>query len=131
MAKDSTLGLRAQQRWTQKKARAVLGAWRRSGQSGAAFARAIGVVPQRLYWWKRRLPEGSSVPAFVPVVAVASGSRASTRAVTGPHWASAVSTTASAALVVTSIGGVRIEVYEVDASTAAWVTAVLDGGTGR
>ena len=131
MAKDSTLGLTAQKRWTQKKARAVLGAWRRSGQSGAAFAKAIGVVPQRLYWWKRRLPEGSAVPAFVPVVAVASGLAASRRAATGPQLSSAISTTAPAAVVVMSMRGVRIEVYEVDASTAAWVAAVLDGGAGR
>ena len=131
MAKDSTTGATAQTRWTEKRARAALDAWRRSGQSGAAFARAIGVVPQRLYWWKRRLSRDAAVPAFVPVVAVAPRSTSSTRVVAGPPLASAISATASAALVVSSTGGVRIEVYEVDASTAAWVTSVLDGGTGR
>lgn len=41
--------------WTEVEARSVLGAWRRSGQSIETFARTRGLVPQRLYWWKRKL----------------------------------------------------------------------------
>ena len=41
--------------WTEVEARGVLEAWRKSGASVEAFARARGLVPQRLYWWKRKL----------------------------------------------------------------------------
>jgi hypothetical protein len=41
--------------WTEVEARGVLEAWKRSGASIEAFARARGLVPQRLYWWKRKL----------------------------------------------------------------------------
>ena len=33
----------------------MLGAWKKSGLSIERFARARGLVPQRLYWWKKRL----------------------------------------------------------------------------
>src|SRR5580704_15277020 len=41
--------------WTEVEARGVLEAWRKSGLSIEAFARSRGLVPQRLYWWKRKL----------------------------------------------------------------------------
>jgi hypothetical protein len=41
--------------WTEVEARGVLEAWRKSGASIEAFARGRGLVPQRLYWWKRKL----------------------------------------------------------------------------
>ncbi len=99
--------------WTHDQAREVLETWEKSGQSAAAFARSIGVVPQRLFWWRQRLgrpgPTGPS-PGFVPIVV---------------RTAEQVS---AAPLVVTTTSGARIEVHDVDSSTAAWVVAVLGAG---
>ena len=49
----------AQGQWTEVEARAVLAAWRKSGQSVQAFAKERGIVPQRLRWWKSKI-EGKS-----------------------------------------------------------------------
>ena len=94
-------------RWTAEQAREVLDAWEASGQSGAAYGRSIGVVAQRLFWWRRRLgrhgERGGGETTLVPVTVRGS------LAVAG-----------SAAVVVTTAGGSRIEVHEVDATTASW-----------
>lgn len=103
--------------WTAEQARSVLEAWEESGSSGSAYARSIGVVPQRLFWWRKRLAaDGTPITArstLVPMTVRAG--------VVAP---------ASAPMVVTTTTGVRIEVNDVDAATAAWVTAVLSGGDG-
>lgn len=111
----ATTTTRASGAWTEEEARAVLEAWKESGQSGAEFARSVGVVPQRLFWWRRRLPtEGEVARAkgttLVPVVVRETGAPAR-----------------QAALVVTMPEGMRIEVDEVNAATAAWVSAVVRG----
>jgi hypothetical protein len=68
--------------WGEEDARAVVGAWQRSGQTIAAFARSHGVRAKRLARWARRLhaeePEGVS---FYPVLVVSrqSGSRGKSR----------------------------------------------------
>jgi len=101
--------------WTAEQARSVLDAWEESGRSGSAYARSIGVVPQRLFWWRRRLAEsGTSIPARSTLVLV------TVRA--------GVATVTSVPVVVTTTTGLRIEVNDVDAATAAWVTAVLGAG---
>lgn len=41
--------------WTEVEARSVLQAWKKSGLGLERFARSRGLVPQRLYWWKRKL----------------------------------------------------------------------------
>lgn len=41
--------------WSEVEARGALSAWRKSGLSIEAFARERGLVPQRLYWWRRKL----------------------------------------------------------------------------
>lgn len=102
-------------RWTAEQARSVLEAWEQSGESGAAYARAIGVVAQRLFWWRRRLAEGG---ARVTVNA---------RSMLVPVTVRGAVVADSAAVVVTTRGGARIEVHEIDATTAAWVAAVLEG----
>ena len=51
--------------WRAAKAEAVLTAWRRSGQSGAAFARQHGLSVRRLLRWRERLQP--TAPAFHPV----------------------------------------------------------------
>ena len=57
--------------WTEIEARGVLEALKRSGLGVEKFARSRGLVPQRLYWWKKKLGIGaadtSRVPALVPV----------------------------------------------------------------
>ncbi|MBA3580542.1 MAG: hypothetical protein H0W42_11220 [Gemmatimonadaceae bacterium] len=50
--------------WTAGGARVVLGEWRRSGDSITAFARGIGVSPQRLFGWRKRL--GMTSKAVAP-----------------------------------------------------------------
>jgi transposase-like protein len=61
--------------WTDDDARAVLDEWRRSGATMAAFARKHGVTAPRLYWWKKKLGVGSSVPtlSLVPAAIVTDG----------------------------------------------------------
>ncbi len=55
--------------WTEIEARGVLEAWKRSGVGIEKFARSRGLVPQRLWWWKKKLGirKDASVPALVPV----------------------------------------------------------------
>jgi hypothetical protein len=43
--------------WSEVEARGVLEAWRRSGLPLERYARQRGLVPQRLYWWKRKLAD--------------------------------------------------------------------------
>ena len=43
--------------WTETEARGVIDAWRKSGVSITDFAEAREIVPQRIYWWRKRLEE--------------------------------------------------------------------------
>ncbi len=101
-------------RWSEEQARAVLRAWDESGRSGASYARSIGVVAQRLFWWRRRLGRANQVGRlahqtreFVPVVV---------------H---AAAPAAVCAILVTTPRGAQLEVRTVDAATAGWVAAVI------
>lgn len=110
MAKQTRRSTGMAKHWSEDEARAVLVKWTKSGLSGAAFAKTIGVVPQRLFWWRRRVSHvAQDTPAFVPVVAMEARAASEN------------------ALVVTTANGMRIEVREVDASTAAWVVSVIGG----
>jgi hypothetical protein len=53
--------------WTEVEARSVLGAWKKSGLGLEAFARSRGLVPQRLYWWKKKLRFGVVVDKGAPL----------------------------------------------------------------
>ena len=54
--------------WTEIEARGVIEALKRSGLGVEKFARSRGLVPQRLYWWKKKLGiTANRVPALVPV----------------------------------------------------------------
>ena len=58
--------------WTEVEARSVLDALKRSGLSIEKFARSRGLVPQRLYWWKKKLgiradASMSAPPTLLPV----------------------------------------------------------------
>lgn len=65
----------ARPRWTEQDARGALAALRRSGKSVRAFAMEHGLVPQRLYSWKRRL--GGAEPTTFQEVVVRSAPRIS------------------------------------------------------
>jgi hypothetical protein len=111
--------LRGSRSWTEAEGRQVITAWEASGESMAAFARSAGLVPQRVYWWRGRLGAGSakavapasrevSLSAFVPVTV---------RAPPVPSLGAAVT--------VCMREGLRIEVTELDATSAAWVAALV------
>jgi hypothetical protein len=55
--------------WSEVEARGVLTALAKSGLSVEKFARERGITPQRIYWWKKKLPAraaGKSV-SLLPV----------------------------------------------------------------
>ena len=56
--KGVTQGRGAGGYWREAEARVVVAAWRRSGETLAAFARQRGVHPRRLARWARRLEGG-------------------------------------------------------------------------
>jgi hypothetical protein len=58
--------------WTEVEARGVLEACKRSGLSIEKYARSRGLVPQRLYWWKKKLGQGAhrGALALLPVEVV-------------------------------------------------------------
>ena len=58
--------------WRARDAELVLEAWRRSGESGAAFARQHGLSVRRLLRWRDRL-QRSTTPVFHPVRVVERG----------------------------------------------------------
>ena len=111
--------LRGRRPWSEKQGRQVLDAWEASGESVPTFARGAGLVPQRVYWWIERLgrrdARGSArtptPTAFVPVT-VRPAVQAAT-ALRGP------------AITVMASDGLRIEVAEMDATSAAWVAALV------
>ena len=65
-AKTELLGILGKRRWREEEARAVMSAWRGSGETMWAFARENGLVAQRLYRWSRQL-RGKQRAAFHPV----------------------------------------------------------------
>jgi hypothetical protein len=64
----------ARRQWTEADARSVLADWERSGDTLEAFARSRGLVPQRLWWWRKRLreqpPETPKALTFVPATVI-------------------------------------------------------------
>jgi transposase-like protein len=100
-AERRAAGLGASRKWTEEDAREVLAAQEASGESVNAFGRRLGIVPQRLLWWRSRLRRAT--PSFVPVE------------VTGT----------SPAVVVVAEDGTRVEVSTADAASAEWVATML------
>ena len=49
--------------WTEIEARGALEACERSGLGIEKFARSRGLVPQRLYWWKKKLASSAKAKA--------------------------------------------------------------------
>jgi transposase-like protein len=111
--------LRGSRPWTEAEGQRVIEAWEASGESVASFARRTGLVPQRVYWWRGRLGAGAakarvqqervaSVPAFLPVTV---------RAASAP--------TLRAGVTVCTREGLRVEVAELDATSALWVATLV------
>jgi hypothetical protein len=46
-------------RWSEHEARGVLSAWRKSGLPLEQFAKARGIVPQRIRNWRKKLGDGA------------------------------------------------------------------------
>jgi transposase-like protein len=107
--------LRGSRPWSEAEARQVLDALARSGESVASFSRGAGLVPQRVSWWRKRLGSGDARAAaatstgFVPVVVRAAAEEA--------HRQEAAA--------VVAFGGVRMEVRDLDLTSATWVAQVL------
>src|SRR5579859_1809012 len=105
------------QTWNEEDARQVLDEQVASGETITAFARRHGLVPQRLWWWKKRLgpPAPSSrgpamssplSAAFLPV----------TVRVAEPEVCPASLELG---------GGVRVELRKLDATSAGWVACLV------
>lgn len=109
--RSQTTKMRAE-RWSRERACAALAEWRASGLSIAAFARNIGVHPQRLRNWVTRLraPSGAPTAEFVEIQR-------------GPAHR------ADAAIEIMLPSGVVLRVREtVDVEALRRITGVLAGG---
>lgn len=47
--------------WTEIEARGVIAAWQKSGMSILDFARDRGIVPQRIYWWRKKFDDDAEL----------------------------------------------------------------------
>ena len=104
--------------WTAGEARQVVEAWRASGLPLAAFARKRGLCAERIRWWRKRLGDwGRPEEAFaklVPAVVVEPQAR--------------VEVAAGGGLVrVHAPGGVVVEIADVGAVPAGWLSALVLG----
>lgn len=98
--------------WTAAEAGAALREWKASGEPLERFAQRRGWTGQRLRWWRKRLGEWKAGPAdSVLVPAVVTG-EVSTR---------------SAAAVTLRAGDLVVEVADVGAVPAAWLSALMTG----
>lgn len=97
--------------WSPQQARQVLDQWAHSGETLTAFARRHGLVPQRLWWWLKRLgPPASSLPARPDAPSA--------------QWVPVTVRTAAAPAVAATVhlgGGLQVHLSALDAQSAAWV----------
>lgn len=121
--KQAATGVTRRRSWSEDDARQVLDELTASGDTVTAFARRRGLVPQRLWWWQKRLagrrpspPIGDQgkdrAPSFLPVIL---------REVAPETVPAAVEL----------CGGVRVELRSLDRTSALWVALVaqaLGGG---
>jgi hypothetical protein len=113
--------LRGPRRWSEEEGRFVVDAWKASGESVPTFAQRAGLFPQRVYWWKERLGRGGDAAKSAPTTALTSTFvpvtvRAETAAPLGML---------GAAVTVVVSPELRIEVAELDATSAAWVATLV------
>ncbi len=92
-------------RWSEEQARRVIDEWKQSGDTIAEFSRKRGLVPERLYLWRKRFAETTASSAR-PLTLVP---------------ATIVSTNAD--VVVQLPSGVAIEIAS---ASPTWVAAVVN-----
>lgn len=103
------------ERWTEADARFVLGAQHSSGHSVLEFAREHGLIPQRLWRWRSRLGEVSTMPeeveplSFAPVVVTGLGR--------------------SAVAVVVRVGEIEVEVIDPSKVEPRWIVDLAEAAT--
>ena len=99
--------------WTAAEARAALRDWESSGEPLEAFARRRGWTAQRLRWWQKRLGEWKEMRSAGPMLApvVITGQRP-------PRPMAAVTLRA---------GDLVVEVADVEAVPATWLSAFMTG----
>jgi len=116
MARRSTEQARRSgwRQWKAGEARAMLGAWQKSGLPLAAFARQRGLRPRRLQYWQQRLGACQAEKAEKPLLLVPA-------TVTGLPFA------AGAAAVTVNVAGVLVEINDAGGVPAAWVAALVSG----
>lgn len=55
-------------KWSEVEARGMLAAWEKSGLAVEDFARERGFVPQRIYYWRKRIADvDAKRPQLLPV----------------------------------------------------------------
>lgn len=104
--------------WTADEGRRVVEAWRASGLPLATYARRRGLCPERIRWWRMRLGEWQGPAAearrqLAPVVVVGDGAAAAAAPV--------------ASVTVRAPGDVAIEIADVGAVPAEWLSALVAG----
>lgn len=105
--------------WNEEEARRILAELAASGETVSAFARRFGLVPQRLWWWQKRLGE-QAPPDRTP-----SGPQTQTLTATFlPVTVRAAELPAAPATMALG-GGVRVELRTLDQTSALWVAQVL------
>ena len=115
MSTEWLAALRGPRQWKADDARRVLAAWRRSGQSLAAFSQLHGVNKQRITWWRARLGSTSLLEATAPMTLVP----LTVRAATVPH-------TAGAALSLVIGDGLRLDVADASRVPPLWLAGLID-----
>lgn len=95
--------------------------WEASGESVPTFARGAGLFPQRVYWWKERLGRGGDTTT--PALMATSNSTFVPLTVRAEEAAPLGLPCAAVTVVVSP--EVRIEVAELDATSAAWVARLV------
>jgi hypothetical protein len=112
--------LRGPRRWSEEEGRLVIEAWEASGESVPVFARRVRLFPQRVYWWKERLGRADAASTTTSTVLTSTFVPMMVR-----DEAAAPLGAASAAVTVVVSPEVRIEVTELDATSAAWVATLV------
>ncbi len=106
--------------WTPVEARRVLAALRASGMTVERFAQSRRLVPQRIYWWKKRLGDWS-------------GGRSKRKQESATRFVPAIvrgrldDEPGSPRVTVRIPGGVMLEVEDVGGVPAEWLSAVMRG----
>lgn len=114
-------------RWTRGDAQRVMRAWRESGEGPSTFARRMGVMVQRLYWWRSRIGGGDEKPAAAGVAL----EQALAPLLLPVTVRGAMQSSGGEAALVAEVGSVRVEVRDVQAVPAPWLCALLGGLRGR